>query len=197
MYLLTYNCYKLAKTRFIHFSKYGDCHVLSDIFNKDRCKGASSEVYKFEKVEGNMDSSINKIKKKYRNQLIKTFRKAYPYGLKNHVSDDNRKEKTGLVGVTFPSLSSTHSKTRGIKYNYAKKKKTSSEEFLNSFPNTIKVLNIKVASLNKRSFKDLANIFIDEITRFTISLNICIDTIKSNFYSHNLAKKFKKTCKKY
>ena len=72
------------------------------------------------------------------------------------------------MGVTFPTLSSTRSKTRGVKYNYPKKKKKiSSEEFLNSFPNTIKVLNTKVASLNKRSFKDLANIFIDEITRFT------------------------------
>ena len=72
------------------------------------------------------------------------------------------------MGVTFPTLSSTHSKTRGVKYNYPKKKKKKkTEEFLNSFPNTIKVLNTKVASLNKRSFKDLANIFIDEITRFT------------------------------
>ena len=74
------------------------------------------------------------------------------------------------MGVTFPTLSSTHSKTRGVKYNYPKKKKKkkiSSEEFINSFPNTIKVLNTKVAYLNKRSFKDLANIFIDEITRFT------------------------------
>ena len=74
------------------------------------------------------------------------------------------------MGVTFPTLSSTHSKTRGVKYNYPKKKKKkkkiTSEDFINYFPN-IKVLNTKVASLNKRSFKDLANIFIDEITRFT------------------------------
>ena len=72
-----------------------------------------------------MDHSITQIKKRIETNWIKilrtALRTAYPYGLVDQVGDDYGKDKTELVGVKFPSLSRTHSRTKRIKYNCVNK----------------------------------------------------------------------------
>ena len=93
-----------------------DLYILLNVATVKKLKGMGPMS-----VRGTMDSSITKIKKKNRNQLDSDFERRLSVWFERSCWDDHRKEKIGLAEVNFPFLSTTHPRTRVIKYNYANK----------------------------------------------------------------------------
>ena len=88
----------------------------------------------------------------------------FPYGFNSQVADNYSKDKPELIGVNFWSLSRTHSRNNGMKYNYATK--LSGKEFLIIFNKaTAEFLPASILSLSKQSLKGIITIFNDEIKR--------------------------------
>ena len=212
--------FNFHKTGFRHPTKHGHCRILSTHFNEGLCKGATYKVQILEKLQGNgrtargaLDPSITQFRKSKETEWIRRLRTAYPYGLNDKIGEYTSRSDNSFIATKFPSLNRNYSRIRGIKH--VKSNVLSGKEFLHKLnryllyhiPNTMNFIRTSVASLNKKSLKDIANVMNDEILRLPSHFKYLqwyfatIDAIKSKMYQPKIQKTPKKSpeniCKIY
>ena len=168
--------FNLHNTCIAHPEKDHNCRILSEHFSKGSCKGATYTVKVIEKLEGSgrcsngeIDPAVTVIRRKKETEWMLKLRTVFPYGLNDRVGNEYMTDKgNSIIYNEFPALKrySKHSRVRT-------KTKVSHNLIVDHFPyiimesiktnrrNTMNLIRVLLASLNKSSYKKLGDIIND------------------------------------
>ena len=205
--------FNIHKTGFRHPHKHGHCRILSEHFTLGKCKGAKYTVQIIEKLEGNgrtkrggLDAKSTQLRKSRETYWMNKLRTVYPYGLNDLTGEEFKKDKNcDLIGVNFFPLNRSHSRiSRG--QTHKTPNNISSNDFFHllnkqliySLPNAMNFIRVQIASLNKKSLKEIGATFLDKLNTFPSSFPhmqwylATQDAIESKLYKPMQVKQRKK-----